>query len=174
MGIITSRNFIKSQGYPFVRFEEMFAKKQKKNIFARKSFFFFTQRRMPQKTKNKTKCMGDYGDNSDIEYHNEYSTQEMNDTPHVSKKSKTRETLLDELNEARWNHNAEEIIRIMQSKHNRLFTADDIHYLYINTLCRAANDQFAQDLFELKAIEIFHQAFPKYVEEHILSEIVNK
>jgi hypothetical protein len=122
---------------------------------------------MPQQTKQKTKCMGDYGDNSDIEYHNEYSTQEMNDTPHVIKKkpTKTRETLLDELNVARWNRSAEEIIRIMQSKHNQLFTADDIHYLYVNTLCRAANDQFSQDLSEFGAIEAFHQAFPNYSQE---------
>jgi hypothetical protein len=107
--------------------------------------------------------MGYYGNDSDIEYYHEYSTQEMNDTPHVQKKTpKTRETLLDELNEARWNRNVKEIIRIMQSKHIGLFTPDDIHYLYVNTLCRAANDKFAQNLFELKAIEVFHQVFPDY------------
>jgi hypothetical protein len=145
-------------------FCENFQKKAFSQKFVCFSFFYIAKQKMPQQTKPKTKCLGDYGDNSDIEYHHEYSTQEMNDTPHVEKKKK-RETLLDELNEARWNHNANEIIRIMQSKHILLFTPDDIHDLYVNTLCRAANDKFSQDLFELKAIEIFHRVFPDYKKE---------
>ena len=73
-----------------------------------------------------------------------------------------RRTVLDEINEARWNHDAKEIIRMLQSPDIQLLTKDDIHYLFVNTLCRAANDKFAQELSALKAIEIFHQVFPKY------------
>jgi len=63
----------------------------------------------------------------------------------------TRESMLDEINEARRNHDAKEIVRLIQSSNINLLTKDDIHYLYVNTLRRVANDKFSQDLYALKA-----------------------
>ncbi len=48
---------------------------------------------MPQRTKVKTKCMGDHDYDSDIEYYHEYSTKEMNDTPHIDEKLIKRDKL---------------------------------------------------------------------------------
>ncbi len=73
-----------------------------------------------------------------------------------------RRHVLDEINHARWNNDANQIIFILQSSNIHVLTKDDIHDLYVNILCRTANDKFSNDLFALKAIDIFHQIFPTY------------
>lgn len=78
---------------------------------------------------------------------------------------KNRETLLGELNDARWRHDAKEIVQIMQSRYIYLFTPEDIEYLYVNTLCRQKDAKFAQDLQDLNAIAVFHRAFPGWTQK---------
>ena len=73
-----------------------------------------------------------------------------------------RRSVLDNINQAKWNHNAKEIVRILQTPEIHLLQTEDIHDLYVNTLQRAANDTFSQDLFALKAFDIFHQVFLNY------------
>jgi hypothetical protein len=71
-------------------------------------------------------------------------------------------TLLDQINQARLNQSAAAIICILQSSDVHLLAYEDQHDLYVNTLQRAANDQFSKDLWSLNAIDVFHKAFPNY------------
>jgi len=63
----------------------------------------------------------------------------------------TRESMLDEINEARRNHDAKEIVRLIQSSNINLLTKDDISLSLCQHLRRVANDKFSQDLYALKA-----------------------
>lgn len=76
--------------------------------------------------------------------------------------STPRQMILTKLEDAKWKHDAAELIKIMKTEERFHLTDDDINDIYVNVLCRAANDEFSKNLKILNVHEVFHKAFPNY------------
>ena len=72
----------------------------------------------------------------------------------------TREQVLNEIENARWTKDADEIVNILRSENMLALTDEDLKDFYCNVLCRAANDSFSKELEKWHAREIFHAHFP--------------
>ena len=65
-----------------------------------------------------------------------------------------RQQLLDKIYRAQGN-NAQIVIDCLKSKDVEYLTVRDLRDIFLNVICWEKNDKFAQDLYKLKASEVF-------------------